>query len=173
MTSAKSEFRFEFTKLHAEVPYDKVSRPTMAHAEKSDILVARYASPEMAELFSREQRIRLWRQLWIALAEAEHELGLPVTKAQIQQLKKYRDKINWEVAEKKEREIRHDVMAHVHAYAAQCKRAAPIIHLGATSAYVTDNADILLIRDGLKLLARKMATAIDRLATFAVREQST
>ncbi len=132
-----------------------------------DVAVKRYASTEMVQIFSQERRIRLWRDLWIALAEGEHELGLPITAAQIAELKKYRNKINWEVAEKRETEVRHDVMAHVYAFGAQCPKAAGIIHLGATSAFVTDNSELIQMRDGLDLLGRKLAAAIDRLASFA------
>lgn len=143
----------------------------MAPNTQIDVLVKRYASPEMAELFSPERKIRLWRELWIALAEAEKELGVPITVAQIAELKKFKTKINWEVAEKREKEIRHDVMAHVHAYGVQCPKAAGIIHLGATSSYVTDNADLAIMRDGLSIVAGKLAAAIDRLAAFAKRER--
>ncbi|MBN1256412.1 MAG: adenylosuccinate lyase [Planctomycetes bacterium] len=130
-------------------------------------LVTRYASREMCELFSMEKRIRSWRQLWIALAEAEQELGLPITKAQISEMKKFANEINWQVAEKREREVRHDVMAHVHAFGQQAKKAAPIIHLGATSCYVTDNADLMILRAGLQLLAQKTAAVINNLAGFS------
>jgi adenylosuccinate lyase len=130
-------------------------------------LITRYASKEMAHQFSMEKRIHTWRQLWIMLAEAENELGLPVSKAQIADLKKHADKINWAQAEKNEREVRHDVMAHVLAYGAQAKKAAPIIHLGATSCYVTDNADLIIYREALEMIARKTAAVIARLGDFS------
>ncbi len=145
----------------------------MTQDAKTDVVVSRYASPEMAETFSAERRIRLWRDLWVALAEAERELGLPIKKEQIDELKKFQDKINWDVAQKREKEIRHEIMAHVHAYGAQCKKAAGIIHLGATSAYVTDNSDLIMMRDGMKLIAGKLAAAIDRLGAFAAKEKDT
>ncbi|MFH1262520.1 MAG: adenylosuccinate lyase [Pseudomonadota bacterium] len=143
----------------------------MSSRDQADILVQRYASPEMVELFSRERRILLWRDLWIALAEAERELGVPITKLQIDELKKKRERIDWVAAERREREVRHDVMAHVYAYGLECPKAAGIIHLGATSAYVTDNADLVLIREGLRIIAGKLAAAIDRLAAFAAKER--
>jgi adenylosuccinate lyase len=139
----------------------------------TDIIVSRYASPEIVNVFTPERRIRLWRELWIILAEAERHLGLPVTKDQIDQLKRHRDDIQWDLVAKKEREIRHEVMAHVYAYGIQCKKAAGIIHLGATSAYVMDNADIIMMRDGLRIIAEKVAIAIDRLGAFAEREAKT
>ncbi|MHC4883695.1 MAG: adenylosuccinate lyase [Planctomycetota bacterium] len=132
-------------------------------------LVTRYASNEMATLFSMQKRITTWRQLWIMLAEAEHELGLPVTKVQIAEMKRYVDTINWKVAEKNERKVRHDVMAHVLAYGAQAKKAAPIIHLGATSCYVTDNADLMIYREALQMVAAKTAAVLARLGDFARR----
>ncbi len=145
----------------------------MPHSIRSDVVATRYASPEMVEIFSPERRIRLWRELWLALAEAQHELGLPITKVQIAQLKKFVHKINWDVAERREREMRHEVMAHVYAYGLQCKKAAGIIHLGCTSSYVMDNADLIMMRDGMHLIAAKLASAVDRLAGFAERERFT
>jgi adenylosuccinate lyase len=143
----------------------------MSPTPQIDVLVKRYASPEMVELFSSERRITLWRELWITLAEAERELGVPITKGQIAELKRFKNKINWDVAERREKEIRHDVMAHVHAYGVQCPKAAGIIHLGATSSFVTDNADLLVLRDGLAAVGGKLAAAIDRLAVFAERHR--
>ncbi len=145
----------------------------MAQAVKTDVVVARYASPEMADIFTPQRRIELWRELWIALADAERELGLPIDKSQIAELKKFKEKINWDVAERREKETRHDVMSHVYAYGQQAKKAAGIIHLGATSAYVTDNADLILMREALELILGKLATAIDRLASFAEDEKET
>lgn len=138
-----------------------------------DVIVKRYASQEMVETFSQERRILLWRDLWIALAEAQRELGLPISKMQIDELRVHRNKINWKLAEKIENDIRHDVMAHVKTYAEQAPKAAPIIHLGATSAYVTDNADMIRMKDGFKIIQRKLAAAIDRLGIFALKEKDT
>ncbi|NMA46684.1 MAG: adenylosuccinate lyase [Lentisphaerae bacterium] len=128
---------------------------------------ARYAGEEMQYLFSAEKKFRSWRQLWIVLAEAEHELGLPVSLEQIAELKAHRDDINYDVAAERERVVRHDVMAHVYAYGEQCPLARPIIHLGATSCYVGDNTDLLIMRDACKLLRGKLLVVIQRLAAFA------
>lgn len=128
---------------------------------------ARYASEEMQYLFSAEKKFRSWRQLWIVLAEAEHDLGLPVSLEQIAELKAHRDDINYDVAAERERVVRHDVMAHVYAYGEQCPLARPIIHLGATSCYVGDNTDLLIMRDACKLLRGKLLVVIQRLAAFA------
>jgi len=125
----------------------------------------------MLAIFSPEKRILLWRELWIALAQAQKELGLDISAAQIAELKAAKSKIDWSMAKKIESEIRHDVMAHVKTYAAQCPKAAPIIHLGATSTYVTDNGDLILMREGLELIIKKIAAVIDRLATFAKKER--
>ncbi len=130
---------------------------------------ARYASREMQELFSPDKKFRTWRRLWIALAEAEKELGLKITEAQIEELKSFKDDINYAVAEKKEKEVRHDVMAHVHAYGEQCPNARGIIHLGATSCYVGDNTDIIIMNDGLKLLRTNLAAVINKLSKFALK----
>ncbi len=130
----------------------------------------RYASAQMQYLFSDDKKFRTWRKLWIALAEAENELGLPVTQEQIDELKAHIDDIDYEMAAAKEKELRHDVMAHVHTYGAQAPTARPIIHLGATSCYVGDNTDIIVMTEGLQLLHAKLVTLLDRLATFA-REQ--
>ena len=130
-------------------------------------LITRYASREMARLWGDERRFRTWRTLWIALAEAERELGLSISEHQLQQLKDHRDNLNLDVAAQHERRLRHDVMAHVHAYGDQCPDARGIIHLGATSCFVTDNADLILIRDALNMTARRLAAVIDRLAIFA------
>ncbi len=130
-------------------------------------LIERYASREMAHLWGPEQRFRTWRSLWIALAEAEHELGLGVTESQIEQLRQFRDALNLDAAKAYEKKLRHDVMAHVHAYGDQCPDARPIIHLGATSCFVTDNADLILIRDAMQLIARRLAATIDQLAKVA------
>jgi adenylosuccinate lyase len=130
-------------------------------------LITRYASKEMSLLWSDKKKFTTWRRLWVALAEAEQELGLAISDDQIAELKAHIEDINIEVADRYERQFRHDVMAHVHAYGDVCPRAAPIIHLGATSCYVTDNTDLILLRQSLQLLARRLAAVIDRLAAFA------
>ncbi len=121
----------------------------------------------MSRLWGDQNKFRTWRQLWVWLAEAEAELGLSISPAQIDELRHNIDNIDFAAAEKHERRLRHDVMAHVHTYGDQCPQARGIIHLGATSCYVTDNADLMFMRDGLKLLAARLATVIDRLAKFA------
>src|SRR5688572_29179140 len=130
-------------------------------------LISRYASREMAALWGDQRKFSTWRRLWVALAEAEAELGLPITPDQIAELRAHEDDINFDAAEKYERKLRHDVMAHVHAYGDQCRTARPIIHLGATSCYVTDNTDLILIRESLQMLASRLATVITALADFA------
>jgi len=132
-------------------------------------LNSRYASKEMQELFSPDMKFRTWRRLWIALAEAEKELGLNITDEQIEELKKYKDDINYDVAEIKEKEFRHDVMAHIHAYGEQCPNARPIIHLGATSCYVGDNTDIIIMTEALKLIKNKLLCVISKLSDFAMK----
>lgn len=131
-------------------------------------LNTRYASREMSHLFSPEMRITTWRELWVALAEAEMELGLPITQEQVQELKEHIHPINFDVAAQKEKEIRHDVMAHVHAYGEQCPKARGIIHLGATSCYVTDNADIIIYKKALDLVRQKLLAVMARLSRFAL-----
>ena len=130
-------------------------------------LLSRYASREMAENFSDDKKFRLWRRLWIALAESEKELGLPITDAQIAEMKAHADDINYEDAHTFEREVRHDVMAHVKAFGKLAPTAAPIIHLGATSCYVTDNAEIMIIHDALSLVGWKLVNVMDKLQRFA------
>jgi len=130
-------------------------------------LIQRYASPEMATLWGPQRRFGTWRRVWIALAEAEQSLGIGITDQQLEQLRQYRDQLNLDVAASYERRLRHDVMAHVHAYGDQCPDARGIIHLGATSCFVTDNADLILIRDALRMVASRLAGAIDQLARFA------
>jgi adenylosuccinate lyase len=130
-------------------------------------LISRYASPEMSQLWSPQRKFSTWRRLWIALAEAEAELGLPVTSQQIEQMKAHVDDIDFAAAAQYERKLRHDVMAHVHTYGDVCPDARPIIHLGATSCYVTDNTDLLLLREGLKMVAVRVAAVVDLLASFA------
>lgn len=134
-------------------------------------LPRRYSSKEMSYIFSEDFKFRSWRKLWIALAEGQHELGLPVTKAQIGELKKFADNINYSVAEKRELETRHDVMSHIYAYGKQCPKARPIIHLGATSAYVADNTDLIQLRAGLELIRKSLVNVMAALAGFA-REHS-
>jgi len=129
---------------------------------------SRYASARMQELFSPDMKFRTWRRLWIALAEAEKELGLNITDKQIEELKRYRDDINYDVAEAKEKELRHDVMAHIHAYGEQCPSARGIIHLGATSCYVGDNTDIIIMSEALKLIRAKILTLVKKLSAFAL-----
>ncbi len=130
-------------------------------------LSARYAGKEMKYLFSPDMKFRTWRRLWIALAEAEHELGLPVTKEQVEELKSHAEDINYEVAEAREKEVRHAVMSHVYAYGKQCPGAAGIIHLGATSCYVGDNTDIIIMTEALKLIRDKLVAVLRVLAKFA------
>lgn len=130
-------------------------------------LIARYASDAMSKLWSPQRKFSTWRKLWVALAEAEAELGLPITAAQIAELKAHTDDIDFAAANKHERKLRHDVMAHVHAYGDVCPDARAIIHLGATSCYVTDNTDLLLIREALTLVRNRLAAVIDRLGVFA------
>jgi adenylosuccinate lyase len=164
-------------------PEDDVSVPAAggAQAYNSDVkrdtaanpLTERYASREMSYLFSPDYRFRTWRRLWIALAEAEKELGLPVTDGQIAELRRHADNINYEDAERREREIRHDVMAHIYAYGLQAPSAKPIIHLGATSAFVTDNTDILQMNDALGLVRRRIVNLMAKLRDFAYRWRAT
>ena len=130
-------------------------------------LSERYAGKEMKELFSPLTKFRTWRRLWIALAESEKELGLSITDEQIDELKKFKDDINFEDAKAREKEVRHDVMSHVYAYGLQCPAAKGIIHLGATSCYVGDNTDIILMSEGLKLIRKKLISVIASLSDFA------
>ena len=130
-------------------------------------LSARYAGKEMKYLFSPDMKFRTWRRLWIALAEAEMGLGLPVTPEQVAELKAHADDINYEVAEAREKEVRHDVMSHVYAYGQQCPKAAGIIHLGATSCYVGDNTDIIIMYEGLRLIRDKLVRVLRVLGDFA------
>ena len=130
-------------------------------------LSARYASKEMKYIFSPDKKFRTWRKLWIALAESEMELGLPITQEQIDELKAHADDINYEVAQEREKLVRHDVMSHVYAYGVQCPNAKGIIHLGATSCYVGDNTDIIIMTEGLQLIRNKLVTVIRNLSKFA------
>ncbi len=135
----------------------------------TDPLTTRYATKPMLENFSEEHRMVLWRKLWIALAQSEKELGLNITQEQIDELQAHCEDINFDVARAREKEVRHDVMAYVYAYGQQCPKASPIIHLGATSCYVTDNSDIIIYHDGLLLLRKKLINVINALADFALK----
>lgn len=135
-------------------------------------LITRYASKEMSENFSDDKKFKTWRLLWIALAEAEMELGLPISKEQIIELKEHQSDINYDVAEKKEHEVRHDVIAHIYAYGEQCPNAKPIIHLGATSCYVGDNTDIMIMDDGMKIIKKKLLGCMKLLTDFAQNYKS-
>ena len=130
-------------------------------------LSERYASEEMQYIFSPDKKFRTWRKLWIALAETEMELGLPITQEQIDELKSHQDDINYDVAKAREKEVRHDVMSHVYAYGCQCPKAKGIIHLGATSCYVGDNTDIIIMTEALKLVRRKLVNVLNELRDFA------
>ena len=142
--------------------YDKYESP----------LSSRYASDYMLELFSHRRRITTWRKLWVALARAEHKLGLPVSEEQVKELEDHIDEIDFDAAAAREKEVRHDVMAHVYAYGLAAPTAAGIIHLGATSCYVTDNADMILYRDGLKYLRDELRRVIRNLSEFALKYKS-
>ena len=130
-------------------------------------LSERYASKEMQYIFSPDMKFRTWRKLWIALAETEKELGLNITQEQIDELKAHAEDINYEVARERERQVRHDVMSHVYAYGVQCPKAKGIIHLGATSCYVGDNTDIIVMTEALKLVRKKLVNVIAEIAAFA------
>jgi len=131
-------------------------------------LNSRYASKEMSFIFSDDMKFTTWRKLWVALAEGERELGLNITEEQIKELKEHINDINYEEAAKKEKEVRHDVMSHVHAYGLQCPTAKGIIHLGATSCYVGDNTDVIIMRDALTLIKNKIVTVLNHLKNFAL-----
>lgn len=131
-------------------------------------LNSRYASKEMSFIFSDDMKFTTWRKLWVALAEGEKELGLNITDEQINELKENIDKINYDEAAKREKEVRHDVMSHVYAYGLQCPSAKGIIHLGATSCYVGDNTDVIIMRDALKLIKNKIVTVLNHLKNFAI-----
>ena len=130
-------------------------------------LSERYASKEMQYIFSPDMKFRTWRRLWIALAETEKELGLNITQEQIDELKVHKDDINYDVAKERERQVRHDVMSHVYAYGVQCPKAKGIIHLGATSCYVGDNTDIIVMAEALRLVQKKLVNVIAELSKFA------
>jgi adenylosuccinate lyase len=139
----------------------------VSHQHYENPLIGRYASAEMSALWSAQKKHSTWRRLWVALAEAQHELGLDVTAEQVAELRGAVDDIDFDAAARYEREKRHDVMAHVHAYGDRCPAARRIIHLGATSCYVTDNTDLLLLREGLELVRSRLVAVIDQLARFA------
>ena len=141
----------------------------MANDVYTSPLASRYASPYMLHLFSPDSRFQTWRRLWVALARAQHQLGLPITARQVQELEAHVTDIDYEVAAAREREVRHDVMAHVYAYGKAAPSAAGILHLGATSCYVTDNADLILYRDGLRYLRGQLLSVLADLAAFARR----
>ncbi len=132
-------------------------------------LSARYADAEMKFIFSPDKKFRTWRKLWIALAQAEKELGLDITQEQIDEMAAFQDEINYEVAEAREKVVRHDVMSHVYAFGEQCPKARPIIHLGATSCYVGDNTDIIVMHDALRLVRTKLVQVIRALSAFALK----
>ncbi|MEX2173489.1 MAG: adenylosuccinate lyase [Pirellulaceae bacterium] len=144
----------------------------MSHDRYENPLNTRYASHEMSALWSEQRKFSNWRKLWVVLAEAQRELGLAISEQQIAELQAHTDTIDFAAASAYERKLRHDVMAHVHAYGDVCPTARPIIHLGATSCYVTDNTDLMLIREALQAIARRLATAIDLLANFAATHRS-
>ena len=139
-----------------------------SHSVYESPLSGRYASLEMQEIFSPSFKFKTWRKLWIALAESEKELGLPISEEQIAELKENAENINYEEAKKREKEVRHDVMSHVYAYGLQCPKAKGIIHLGATSCYVGDNTDLLTVREGLKLIRKKLLNCMKALSDFAM-----
>ena len=132
-------------------------------------LSQRYASREMQYLFSQDKKFSTWRRLWVALAKIEQKLGLQITDEQISELEEHVDDINYEAARAREKETRHDVMSHVYAYGLQCPKAKGIIHLGATSCYVGDNTDIIVMRDALKVVRKKLLRVISNLSSFAER----
>ena len=146
----------------ADNPYERFDSP----------LASRYASEEMARLFSPGRRFRTWRRLWLALAEVQKELGLKITHKQLREMRRHLDDVNFERADALERELRHDIMAHVHAFGEQCPAARPIIHLGATSCDITDNADLVILGEGMDLLKRRLLTVIERLARFAAEHRA-
>ena len=139
----------------------------MRHDKYMSPLSERYASKEMQYVFSPDKKFRTWRKLWIALAETEKELGLPITEEQIEELKSHAEDINYDVAKEREKLVRHDVMSHVYAYGQQCPKAKGIIHLGATSCYVGDNTDVIVMSEALEIVRRKLVNVIAKLAEFA------
>lgn len=157
-----SPFPF-FQSIH---PIPRKTNP-VSDAVYENPLITRYASKEMARLLSTQHRIKLWRELWIVLAETQKELGLSITDQQIAQLKEYQDRLNLEIAADYERKLRHDVMAQVHAYGDQCPEARAILHLGATSCYVTDNSDLMIFRDALSMVRSRIVACLESMSRFA------
>ena len=145
----------------------------MSHDVYESPLAGRYASPYMLHLFSPDMRFQTWRRLWTALARAQHDLGLPVTEEQVRQLEQHITDIDYDTARQREKEVRHDVMAHVYTYGKAAPLAAGIIHLGATSCYVTDNADLILYRDGLRYLRGQLLAVMKNLSAFAEKYAAT
>jgi adenylosuccinate lyase len=139
----------------------------MAHDQYENPLISRYASKEMSRTWSSQRKFSTWRRLWVALAEAEQEIGIAIADEQIEELRRHVDDIDFAAAAKYERELRHDVMAHIHTYGDACPTARAIIHLGATSCFVTDNTDLILLRDSLKLVRSRLVKVIRELANFA------
>ncbi len=144
----------------------------MNHAKYESPLSSRYASDEMQYIFSPDKKFSTWRRLWVALARAEMELGLPVTQEQIDEMEAHLTDIDYDLAARKERELRHDVMAHIHTFGTLCPKAMPIIHLGATSCYVGDNTDVIIMREGLHLIRDKLVRVLKRLSEFADKYKS-
>ena len=144
----------------------------MSYDRYTSPLSERYASKEMQYIFSQDKKFRTWRKLWIALAETERELGLNITEEQIEELKAHADDINYDVAKEREKVVRHDVMSHVYAYGVQCPKAKGIIHLGATSCYVGDNTDIIIMAEALRLVRKKLINVIAELAGFAEAQKA-
>lgn len=143
----------------------------MQHDTYETPLNSRYASREMQYIFSPDFKFKTWRRLWIALAESEQELGLDITDEQLSELRAHAEDINYEVAQEREKLVRHDVMSHVYAYGEQCPAAKPIIHLGATSCYVGDNTDVIIMTQGLRLVLKKLVNLIDVLSSFATEQK--
>lgn len=143
----------------------------MSHERYENPLITRYASPEMSALWGDQRKFSTWRRCWVALAESQQELGLDIRDGQLHELRAHVDDIDFEAAIRYERALRHDVMAHVHAYGDICPTARKIIHWGATSCFVTDNTDLLLLREGLQMVGRRLAAVIDQLARFAAENR--
>ncbi|WP_339731385.1 adenylosuccinate lyase [uncultured Gimesia sp.] len=139
----------------------------MSHLTYENPLISRYASQEMSQIWSAQKKHSTWRRLWVALAESQHEMGLPVTAAQVESLRAAVDDIDFDLAAKAEKDLRHDVMAHVHTYGERCPDAKAIIHLGATSCFVTDNSELVMIRESLERVRTRLVSVIDHLAKFA------
>ncbi len=144
----------------------------MSHDRYENPLISRYASREMSALWSDQRKFSTWRKIWLWLAEAEQELGLPITNEQLAEMRQHLDDIDFAAANAYERRFRHDVMAHNHAFGDACPTARPIIHLGATSCSITDNTDLILLRDALQMVAQRLASVIDLLGKFAQQERS-